>query len=241
MTPRARLRVLAPPPRRAFGLGLALALARWRCRLGKVADSMRARWRPPPGDVAPALEAVAKAVAAGRSLSAATAEVGSPPDPTPSLRARPGPFAALLGRAAARNARGTPLADALAAEAGEVDRVRGLDGVEARLGLAVLELAARHGGAPAMSLERAALSVRQRQAALGERRAQSAQARLSALVLTVLPIAFAAWTVAGDPRARGFVLGSPLGWACLSVGLGANAVGWWWMRRVISAGRGWSR
>ena len=81
------------------------------------------------------------------------------------------------------------------------------------------------------SLDRAAATLRDREAVGNERVAQSAQARLSARVLTILPIAFGGWTLLTTPTVQHFFL-TPIGVACLLLGLGLNAGGWLLMRRV---------
>ena len=73
--------------------------------------------------------------------------------------------------------------------------------------------------------------MRAREAVLAEQRAHSAQARLSARVLTMLPIGFGGWTVLTTPTVQHFFL-TPVGLICLLLGLGLNAGGWLLMRRV---------
>lgn len=98
----------------------------------------------------------------------------------------------------------------------------------------VLKLCALHGGVLNEPLDRAAATLRSRQAIVHERRAQSAQARLSAQVLTVAPIAFAAWTALTTPTVRDF-FASPAGLICVSAGALMNALGWFWMNRIVGA------
>lgn len=107
-----------------------------------------------------------------------------------------------------------------------------------RLAASALALAAAGGGEQARAIDAAADAVRERVALAGEVRAQAAQARLSALVLLLAPIGFTAWTVATDGRVRAFVVGTPLGWACLAAGASLDAVGALWMRALCrSVGR----
>lgn len=100
--------------------------------------------------------------------------------------------------------------------------------------LNVLEQCATAGGSSAEPLERAAAVLRSRDAARGEIAAQSASARLSAVVLTLLPVAMLLMllTVSGSTRAA---IGSPVGLGVLVAGLALNLVGWRWMRRLIGA------
>ena len=105
-----------------------------------------------------------------------------------------------------------------------------------RLAAAALALAAEVGGGGARALDGVALTLRQRQAAAGEVRALATQARLSAVVLTVAPLLFAALAAAADPRTASVLLRSPLGQGCLATGLVLDAVGAAWMARITRAG-----
>ena len=95
-----------------------------------------------------------------------------------------------------------------------------------------VRLCATQGGNISRSLDRAATTLRERHASAMERRAQSAQARLSARVLTVLPLAFGGWSVATTESVQRFVL-TPAGTVCVTAGIGLNIVGWLLMRRVV--------
>ena len=98
----------------------------------------------------------------------------------------------------------------------------------------VLLACATVGGSAAEPLDRAAATLRARAADLEERAAQSAQARLSARVMTLLPVGALAFLVVGDPGVRAVVT-SPTGVALLSLGGVANVAGWWWMGRIVKA------
>jgi len=106
-----------------------------------------------------------------------------------------------------------------------------LDQSDIALAAHVLRLCATQGGTVSESLDRAAATLRDREAVGNERVAQSAQARLSARVLTILPIAFGGWTLLTTPAVQHFFL-TPIGLGCLLLGLGLNAGGWLLMRRV---------
>lgn len=93
--------------------------------------------------------------------------------------------------------------------------------------------AATTGSAGAQALDRAAATLRQRTAIEYERKAQSAQARLSVQILTWLPIVFLGWQIITNPSSRWFLLASPFGWVLLGGGLGLNWFGRQWMNRVI--------
>jgi tight adherence protein B len=104
---------------------------------------------------------------------------------------------------------------------------------ELRLTAAALALAAAAGGPQARAVDGVATTLRERRAIAAEVRAQSAQARLSALVIGLLPVAFMVWALATDRRTAAFLVSSPPGWACLLAGLGLEAGGVLWMRRIL--------
>ena len=68
-----------------------------------------------------------------------------------------------------------------------------------------------------------------------ERSAQAAQAAMSMNLLTWLPFACGAWMSADSATIRSFLFGSLLGWTCLTLGVGLNLCGRWWMQREVSA------
>lgn len=88
------------------------------------------------------------------------------------------------------------------------------------------------GGPMAATLDAASALLRERAAIRGEAFAYSAQARLSARVLTGVPLAFAGWSLLTSRSFRTAVL-SPTGLASALIGGTCNLVGWWWMRRIV--------
>ncbi len=137
------------------------------------------------------------------------------------------PLSATFGDVVHAQQRGHALSMALAAVDTHDDSVR--------LVVAVVRTCARLGGPAAEPLDRTAAVMHARLAAVAERRVQSAQARLSAVVLTVTPVAVLMLLVAVEPSARkSFRL--PVTWICLTIGLALNVAGWFWMRRIISGG-----
>ena len=124
---------------------------------------------------------------------------------------------------------GAALVDALRA-------VRTVGGDEALLRQALVGAASMGGGSGA-ALDRAAAVLRDRAAMSEERRAWGAQARLSARVLTIVPVAFGGWMLVSNESTRTAAIGSPIGLAALAAGAALNATGWWWMRKIIG-GRG---
>ncbi len=122
-------------------------------------------------------------------------------------------------------ARRAPLGEALAAhEAGTAER----DVV-----VHALRIGVEHPHVLPDVLDRAAAVIRERRTWQLERVVQAAQARTSARVLTFLPLAFAAWGVATSASVRAAYAGSPVTVVVAALGVALNAVGWWWMRRVV--------
>jgi Flp pilus assembly protein TadB len=113
-----------------------------------------------------------------------------------------------------------------------IDRA-GIDPASAPgLAVAVIRACARFGGPAAAPLERAAATLRARDAVAAEQRAQSAQALMSARVLTFVPIALLAVLTVSDPKVRDAIT-SPAGTAAVLLGGALNATGALWMRRII--------
>ncbi|HET6948817.1 MAG TPA: type II secretion system F family protein [Acidimicrobiales bacterium] len=197
----------------ASGAG-AVVLTRWRA----AAAGRERRATQIPG----ALDRLATALRAGTSLPSSLAEVGSAVDPPL------GPELTALGEATAR---GRPVVDVLD------DWAARHDDPPTRLAGTALVLATLVGSVPARAVDGVAATVRERLDLAAERRALAAQARASAVVLTVAPLAFAALLVAGDTAAAGFLLGSPAGWSCLAGGVGLDVAGGIWMARLTRGRR----
>ena len=85
------------------------------------------------------------------------------------------------------------------------------------------------------ALDRVAATLRERRELRGEARALSTQARASAGVLTIAPIAFAGLVSTIEPGVVGFLLTTPAGLACLAVGLALDGLGALWMARIVRA------
>ena len=163
-------------------------------------------------DLVAVVERLSNDVRSGRSArDALTDALAGDPDLLPEIR-----------RALARQA---PLGEALAAhEAGSAER----DVV-----VHALRIGAEHPHVLPDVLDRAAAVVRERRTWQHERVVQAAQARTSARVLTFLPLAFAMWGVATSASVRAAYAGSPVTVVVAALGVALNAVGWWWMRRVV--------
>jgi tight adherence protein B len=100
-----------------------------------------------------------------------------------------------------------------------------------------LELAASAGGASARVLDGVAESLRDRVALEREVSALSSQARASAVVLVVAPVGFAICAAMFDHRILDVLVGRPVGWACMVLGLALDLVGAAWMAKMIGRPR----
>lgn len=164
-----------------------------------------------------ALDAMARALRSGGSLRQAIDEAAATAQ---------GTLGDDLSRVSRSSASGVPLDGALEQWSTECP----LPGV--RLTAAALALGAETGGASAQAIDGVAATLRTNLAIAGEVRALSSQARLSALVIALSPIAFAVLATSTDARAARFLVATPVGLVCLAVGLGLDAIGWLWMRRL---------
>lgn len=163
------------------------------------------------------LEDVARGVRAGSSLRQACADAA----------ATGGLAGSRLAAAIAHAERGLALPKAFAAWAA------GSAAPEERLAAGALALVATTGGPQARAVDGVAATLRDRRAVAAEVRAQSAQARLSAVVIGVLPAVFLAWVALTDQRTAGFLIAGPPGWACLVGGVGLELTGGLWMRHLL--------
>jgi len=182
----------------------------------------RLRSRPVirPGGVASWCDDVARRVRSGNSLSRALVE------------SVPGDADVRAATAAIRLAieRGRPVADAVS-NIGDSDPTR-RGNRHLVTACSVIAVSATLGGASAAPLHRAAAALRLREVDDEERRSHSAQARLSAHVLTVIPIGMLGLLVTSDPDVRAVIV-EPIGAFCVATGLLLNATGWLWMRQTI--------
>jgi tight adherence protein B len=194
------------------------ASAAARRRLPSLALPVRRRAEIDPADLAVWCDSLARGLRGGATLHHALRS--TPP---------PAPVVDRLAPALLALERGATVTGALAGiHTGSAD----LD-----LVVVVLRACAEHGGAAAEPIDRAATALRQRSALAGERRTQSAQARMSAIVMTILPGAMLAMLLVTSPPVR-TTAGTPLGLTVISCGALLNLAGWWWMRRMIEgAGR----
>ena len=139
---------------------------------------------------------------------------------------RPGPVGQDVARLLTHYSEGVTLQDAL-------------DSWAARQPAAVLladalALAGATGASQVRALAGVSAGLRERQALAREVRALGAQARLSAVVMVVTPVAFAAIVGLVDPRIRLFLVGTLSGWVCLALGALLDLIGAWWMHRLVA-------
>lgn len=203
LRPRPEPRRLVDPPRRR-------PMA-WH----RMTRHHRRRHRPPvvtAAEVAVWCEGIARVVRSGSTLATAVRTT----DPPESCRAYVNAIVLLIDR-------GGRLADALAGPTPSPH----LD-----LAVTVLRACAINGGPPAEPLDRAAATLRGRAADAAERQTQSAQARLSAVVMTILPVAMLALLLATSPTTRAAAM-TPVGSIAVALGATLNLGGWRWMRRII--------
>ena len=135
-----------------------------------------------------------------------------------------GPLAPDLQRVLGRVGIGARLGDALGSWAVE----RAVSGV--RAAARSHALAAEVGGPSAGALDGLASSLRERQGALADARALSAQARLSALVVGAGPVGYLVLSALADPGASARLFSTRVGQVCLVAGLLLEARGAVWLR-----------
>ncbi|MDH4148584.1 MAG: type II secretion system F family protein [Acidimicrobiia bacterium] len=96
-----------------------------------------------------------------------------------------------------------------------------------------LTLAAELGGSGAALADALADALAARLDARAAARAVASQARLSAAVLVASPLLVAAMGVGTGSAGAQFLFHTELGLACLVAGLGLDALGAWWMSRLV--------
>ena len=220
--PKAADRRDGPSLRRSQGFPSAIrppravqvveVLTRWRQRRIGVAPDSVAAW----------CDALSRQVRSGVALREAM-RVEIPIDPL---------VADLTNDLRHRIDRGQPLVDVV--KHAHVDLTIGNVAGHAHVAFvySIVESVTAVGGSAATPLDRVASALRLRSADGQERIAHSAQARLSAHVLTTVPLLMLAVLAGTNPEVR-LVLAGPAGAASLCAGLTLNLGGWWWMRRII--------
>jgi tight adherence protein B len=168
--------------------------------------------------LADAVASIGSALRTGLSLTQALGHAG---------REISAPLGPTLLRVADRTAFGIPLDDALL---GWLDEVRTSD---ARLVVGVLRLHRRTGGALPRVLDELARTLRERRSSAREVRSLTAQARLSAAILGLLPIGFFLFlstTSRGDIEAAAR---TGIGMVSIGVGLTLQVLAYLWIRSLL--------
>jgi tight adherence protein B len=135
-----------------------------------------------------------------------------------------------LARTIARIDTGVPIGEALA---GWADNVASDD---AHLVVGVLELHRRSGGDLPSVLDNLVATLRDRRATHREVRALTAQARLSAVILGMLPIGFFGFLLLTSRHEMLEAMATPLGEAAVAIGLGLEGLASLWIRRLLEVG-----
>jgi tight adherence protein B len=210
----ARFQPMAP----VRSLRPEIANARSRpCARNARRTTLRREPRVDPAELAVWCDALARALRAGSTLHQSLRTV-----------APPGAAGRQLEPALHALERGASLSGALA----ELE----ITSPHLDLVVVVLRACAEHGGAAAEPIDRAAAALRQRAAMAGERRTHSAQARMSALVMTLLPGAMLGLLIITSGAVRSAVRG-PSGVVVVALGAALNIAGWQWMRCTIEGDR----
>ena len=137
------------------------------------------------------------------------------------------PLRAALDVADARLSVGATLEEALGAFAAEAATE------DAALVVETLKIGRAAGSNLPLILDVAVESLVERERIARDRRATSAQAKMSALVVGLMPIAFFAIVGSGARDQLRVLLGDPIGWALLAGGVILEAGGALWMRALL--------
>lgn len=196
-------------------LGVVVVLAGRRLRAARGARALGAQRDE---QLADAVGAIASAMRAGMSVPQSLAYAAQEAS---------APLSDDLGRLVAEVDVGVPLAEAVSLW---VERV-GTD--DARLLGGAFELHRRTGGDLPKVLDQVGATIRERVAAAREVRALTAQARLSGLILGLLPVGFFAflWLTSRDDIEG--ALGTPAGAVSVALGLVMEGLAFVWIRRLL--------
>jgi tight adherence protein B len=97
-----------------------------------------------------------------------------------------------------------------------------------------IEIQREVGGNLAEVLQTVAETMRQRNRLKGEIRALTAEGRISAIVLGLLPFAMAGFLFASNPEYIGTLFTTTFGYIAIGVGLILMAAGIVWLRRIVN-------
>jgi tight adherence protein B len=204
--------VAGPPGAVALGVGGAVVpLFRERRRKAQRAQALEEQ-------LLDAVTATASAVRSGRSLGQALVLAGEQLG---------GPLGPMLVDAAHQVALGVPM-DSL------LDRLAdGVGGPDVRLVTGVLKLHRRTGGALAASLDEVAGTLRARREGARELRSLTAQARLSAAILGLLPLGFFLFLSVVARRDVESAYRTTAGASAIGFGLVLQGAAFVWIRRLL--------
>jgi Flp pilus assembly protein TadB len=202
------------PDQRHSGDGNGKGPRRRTDRIERARARRRRRRAPGPDEVASWCDELARDLRGGSTLRHTLTTV-IPGDDTTAARTEPLRLALERGR---------PIVDANATS--------GDPGPHLHLVLTVIAAASEVGGSAAAAIDRVAATLRQRAADQAERRVQAAQARLSAHVMTAVPLSMLGLLLATDDDVRVVII-TPVGATCLVAGLTLNTGGWLWMRHIV--------
>ena len=130
----------------------------------------------------------------------------------------------LISRGMALNTACHKLLDELSESAENTDHM---------MALHVIALASEVGGDIARQLDCLIDTLLDRSQAKVERQTQAATATASMRLITWLPVVCGAWILSDSPAVRHVLLATPLGWACLTIGVGLNFVGRTWTHKMV--------
>ncbi|MGA9161494.1 MAG: type II secretion system F family protein [Actinomycetota bacterium] len=168
--------------------------------------------------LADAVSLIASAMRSGRSLQQAVEPAAAELDP---------PLDTTFRRLADRAELGHSMDEAI--EAWAID----VGGPDARLVAGVLKLHRRTGGSLAATLDDLAGTLRDRRGAARELESLTAQARLSATILGLLPIGFFLFlSVVARPDLEA-AYETPTGAVAIALGFGLQAAAYVWIRRLL--------
>lgn len=207
--------VVSPPIAMVVGGGVLLAPRAMRPALQRRVLDRRDAQLPA------SLERLASALRAGSAPGPAFIELAT---------VAPEPLGAELQAVAAEIEHGAGMVTAL-------DRWAGRSGASpaVRLTAAALGLGVAAGGEVARSMDRVAATLRERRELQAEVHSLATQARASAAVLGLAPVAFTALVSTVEPEVLRFLLAEPLGLLCLACGTGLEGLGVVWMARIVAS------
>ena len=200
----------------AIGLAIAWGIRRARARRAQAVPPIVVQER-----AADAIGALAAAVRSGASLAQGIRYAATEAAP---------PVSDELGQIVADLDTGVALDDALAAWA---TRRRSTD---TDLLVGALELHRRSGGDLPAVLDQVAATIRDRVSIAREVRSLTAQARLSAWILGLLPVGFFGFLWVTSRQDIEGALSTPIGLVCVTLGLALEGGAFLWIRSLLEVG-----